>query len=328
MDNISKIDVKIQEYTEKLNEKTLRKVKKGKPPQRVGIPIHLRKFYSEEISKLEKQKEVLSNQKKITTNVDWTDVIFEDYCVRFSVNKIITDRFQCSSSRKSLSFIKSYLIKRDLLPITISTIGKKIDSIENLDQLESVINILSVQDTIRKSIAKVSSKSVLDVFEQLKKVTNQSLFNFYKIRDKSVFLEYLCDIQDNTYKIIPVTELFLSNDSVNIEEDTFLFTYTRENIEYIVWESTILNRATYVFSTLKNEYERSIQIIFEYIIAERKRKRIDLKSSIKTSNNQLNCIGTVNHMEFESWKAKFNNIIQYDFPQSAPHDTCIADANQ
>lgn len=309
--DIATIDNKIQEYIEKLNVKTLRKVKKCKPYQKVGIPFHLRKFYKEEISKLEKQKEGLLKQKKVTTVVEWKDVIFDDFYVRFFANKLMTKPYQCPSSRKSLEFLKPYILKRNLSPIKISVVGNQIVSIENLEQLDTIINILTIQDIIRKAISELSLNSVYEVFNRIKKISNKNIFDFFKIKDKSKFLEYLCDIQDNEYKIIPVTEIMLSNDSVTFEEDTFLFTFTRENIEYIVWESTSLNRATYIFRTNETEYDKNIQFIFEYIIAERNRKRSDLKSSINTINNQLNCIGTINHGEFESWKIKFNNIVQF-----------------
>lgn len=307
--DISTIENQIQEYLEKLNKKTLRKVKKGKPPVKVGIPYHLRKFYDEEISKLEKQKEFLLKQKEITKEIEWNDIYFDNYFIYFKINKILSEPYQCLNSRKSLEFLKPYFLKRNFAPISITVIGNKIISIKNLDQIDSIINILTIQDIIRNSYNESSFSNVNEVFNHIQKVTNQNLLYYFNIKDKSKYLEYLCDIQDINYKIIPVTEILFNKDTIFLEEDTFLFTLSTESVIYIVWESTSLNRATYAFLTNEIEYSRDIRNIFGYIISERSRKRSDLKISINTIDNQFNCVGSINHAEFDSWRNKFNDII-------------------
>jgi len=131
------IDKQIEGYTEELNKIILkRESRKGKTKVKLlRIPVHLRKYYKEEISKLEKQKEGLLKQKKVTTVVEWKDVIFDDFYVRFFANKLMTKPYQCPSSRKSLEFLKPYILKRNLSPIKISVVGNQIVSIENLEQL-------------------------------------------------------------------------------------------------------------------------------------------------------------------------------------------------
>lgn len=308
--DITTIDNKIQEYVEKLNKKTLRKVKKGQPKRQVGIPIHLRKFYEEEISKLEKQKHFLQKQKRIKKKINWANVCFEDFHIRIFINNSFSEPYQFANSRKSLEFLKPYIIKRKLKPITVLMIGNKVDSIENLEELDNVINILSMQDEISNYLNDFTSSSFDKILLKIRNVTNKNLLDFFKIKDRSIYLNYLCTIQNDNYKIVPATEILSNNDFIITEEDTFLFTFTKKDTAFIIWESTSLNRATYIFNADKNNYQREIQIIFEFIISERNRKRSDLRLSINSNENPFKCITSINHNEFDSWKNKIENIIR------------------
>lgn len=254
MEEIISIEKKIRDYFIKMNSKTLRKVKKGEPKREVGIPKHLRDFYQEEIAKLEKQRLFLLKQKKIIVEVNWEDVLFDDFFITFRINNSYTEPFSYAHSRKSLEFLKPYILKRKLHPVIVTLLGYKIISINNLEELDQIFEILSYQGEIKNYLNDFTSSSIEKVFSKIKHVSNSTLLNFYRLNEKGQYLGYLCTLQSEEYKIIPVTEIFSKDDSI-IQEDTFLFTIKVEDSIYIIWESTSLSRATYLFKTTELRYQ-------------------------------------------------------------------------
>lgn len=303
----SAIDKQISELTTKLNVK-VPKMKKGKLKM-ASISSHLRKYYVDEIAKLEKQKAYLQNLNEVQITIAWSNVRFENYQIRIINNGQYSEPYLLSESRSSFEFLKTYFLKSDLKPISVSILGNKITSINNLSELNSVIQIISIQNEINNYFNDFESTSIDKIISKLKKISNQQMFDFLKIKERSLYLSFLCEIQSNDYKIIPTTEMLLSNEKIIAHEETFLFTIKRLNQNYIVWESTQINKATYIFQTTDITYKEDIQKLFDFIASGENSKRRKLRYSDKTINNPFKSVGIINHTNIEGWKEKIKNLI-------------------
>ena len=312
--DIYEIDKQIFEYKVKMEKKIPIKTgtNKGKKGERkmVGIPGYLRKFYQDEVAKLEKQKIALQNKKIYETTISWEKVIFENHQIRIIINNHFSEPFLLSDSRCSYAFLKSYILKSDLKPLSVSIFGNKIVSVKNLSELNSVIQILSIQDEINCYFNDFESTSIDKILSKLKNISNQHLFDFFKLKQRSSFLSFLCEQQSAEYRIIPTTEILLSNDKIVSEEDTFLFTIKNSINNYIVWESTLINKATYIFKTSDNSYSEDVQKLFDFIASGQNRKRRKLRFAIKTKENPFNSIGVIQHSNVDTWKEKFKSMLQ------------------
>jgi hypothetical protein len=307
--SISEIDKKILEYKVKMERKTTRETR-GRKQRWSGIPVHLRKFYEDEIEKLEKQKIVLSNQKIHQATIDWKKIKFENHQIRIIINGHFSEPFPFSDSRDSYEFLKTYILKADLKPLSFSIFGNKIVSVESSNELNTVIQILSVQNEINCYFNDFESTTIDKILSKLNIISNQHLFDFFKLKQRSSFLSLLCEQQSTEYRIIPTTEILLSNDKTVSEEDTFLFTIKTSSKVYIVWESTVINKATYIFQTSGSSYPNDIQNLFDFIASKQNYKRRKLRHAIKTKGNPFKSIGVIQHLNTDTWKEKLKNILQ------------------
>lgn len=78
---------------------------------------------------------------------------------------------------------------------------------------------------------------------------------------------------------------------------------------HVIWESTAINRATYIFKTSVDTYYQDVQRIFDFIASEQKRKRSKLRKSIGWKNPLKN-IGVAQHEGLKAWIAKINSIVK------------------
>jgi hypothetical protein len=221
-----------------------------------------------------------------------------------------SEPFHFTESRSSYEFLKTYFLKSELKPLSVSMLGNKISSINNLSELNSVLQILSIQNEINNYFNDFESTSIDKILSKLKSISNQHLFDFFKIKERSLYLGFLCEVQSNDYKIIPTTEILLSNDKIISLQETFLFTIKSLEQNYIVWESTHINKATYIFQTTDNTYIEDVQRLFDFIASGENSKRRKLRYSIKTKENPFKSVGIIQHSNIDEWKAKIKSLVQ------------------
>lgn len=284
-------------------------MKKGKLKTK-KIPAHLKKYFQDELEKLEKQKAYLQNDHTFQTTIEWSNVKFENYQIRVLINSQYSEPFQHLESRSSYEFLKKYFLKSNLNPLSVSMLGNKISSISNLSELNSVIQILSIQSEINDYFNDFESTSIGKILSKLKSISNQHLFDFFKIKERSSYLGFLCEVQSNDYRIIPTTEILLTNDKIVSHEETFLFTIKGLKYNYIIWESTLINKATYIFQTNNNSYSEDVQKLFDFIASVENNKRRKLRFSSKTKENPFKSIGVLQHTNIDTWKVKLISLVQ------------------
>lgn len=301
------IDKRIADYELKLQKKIFR-IKRGKLI-RTGIPGHTANYIKKEIAKLKKEKEFLLNQKEYRVVVSWSKICFENNQIRLLINNRFTEPFQVSDSRSSYEFLKPYILRATLEPISVSVVGNKITTINNLEQLNTVLQILLIKDSINSYFDDFESTNIASVLSKLSKISNQYLTNFFKLKERNIYIHFLCNIHSDDYKIIPTTELILNNGKSISEEETFLFTVNSHNFIFIIWESTAINRATYVFKTYNERYIEDVQNLFDFIASRQNSKRRKLRYLSHTTNNPFKTVAVLDHKNSDLWGAKIQELL-------------------
>jgi hypothetical protein len=295
----TEINKKINEYEEKLNIK--QKISVGKKTRLKAQSGHLRKFYKDEILKLKKLKESLENQKFEILDFTWDKVIFEDFKIRLIVSDKIYGPIQFKDSRKSFEHLKPYFNKLNLKPIRCTISGNEIIDFLNLEEIYEIIQVF-IFETI---ILNFSKYNFSDFEKSIEKLKNSITIEVANLAKRSEYLKYLITLNDVNFKIIPLLE----NGHTN--EDSFIFTITNNNDIYLVWESCIEKKATYVFSTVSGNYLQSLIEIVKFILSE-ETTRMDLRQNfIRENMKNIKC-SLLYHDDFVSWKNKLEkNYLQF-----------------
>ena len=243
---------------------------------------HITRFSQKKIDELEGQKNLILKQREFSKDIDWGAIRFDDHRIRIVIDGYLSEPFELPESRKSLEFLKMYIKRSRLVPIRARIFGNRVVSIENLDELKKIIEILSIQDEVNLYLNDFQSTSIDKILSKLKKVSNQHLVDLFRLKDRGPYINFLCEIQSHEYKIIPTSEVLAVNDKTSITEETFLFTTIHKKKVFIIWESTLINRATYVFGSNNNSYSADIQRLFDFIASSQSKKRKRLRYAIKT----------------------------------------------
>lgn len=310
---IARIDQAIKdylEYLEKLHGKNSHvrsvNVKKLSKKQRAKFDkynpkVNITRFSKKKLDELERQKELILKQREVSKSIVWDKVKFDDHHIRIAIDGYLSQPFALPESRKSFEFIKPYIQRTKLTPIRVRTFGNRIIAIENLDELLRIIEILSVQEEINLYFNDFTSTSIDKIFSKLENVSNQHFLELFKLKEKGSYMSYLCQVQSANHKIIPTTEIHSYNEKINFTEETFLFTTRRKKSLYVIWESTSINRATYIFKTNQDFYQAYIQKLFDFVASTQPRKRRQLRYSMKLGKNELHAVAVIEHDSVDLW---------------------------
>ncbi len=131
--------------------------------------------------------------------------------------------------------------------------------------------------------------------------------NVYKDASyKSIYIDYLASNQSNK-QLIKAYEVFNG-----IEEDCFIFTIKmKDDLSAIVFENVLFARASEVFVVHEQEYEKSVNLIFNYFTDyELKQKRLAIKRKlIKAENFNAIKYVSIDHDKFPTWINKIQDVI-------------------
>jgi hypothetical protein len=192
--------------------------------------------------------------------------------------------------------------------------------VDLLDQKPIKVHNLSLLDILfdRLEIERLLTNTELGRIHYLVQLngeswTNERIQKAYKLRDRTPYLTYLCQIFDSSLKIIPVREV-RSHDSTDsiLEEDAFLFPVRKSNRVYIFWESVELeNRATHVFWCSAIHYQEGLQRVFDYIAnpgITNKRQKLRTTRMDYFQQGAASYAGSVNHIAFDDWKQRVQQL--------------------
>lgn len=272
------------------------------------VSVHLRKYLLEELKKLEGLRESLMHPKLFNLKVDWSNIYFENKQISIKSGNIFTEKYYFEFSRSSFEILKPFIIAHKLKPLKVKICNNKIVSISNLEEVLNVFRILTLKNESFLYVNDHKSASFRKIILQLKDIDNKHILEFYRIIEHSEYLQFLCTMQSKEYKIIPATELIISNQKIISEDDAFLFTINTRTKMFIIWESVLINKATYIFKTNASNYFQDLQFIYDFIVSDNNKKRFKLGVLIKEKENRFNLVYKLIHSTKEEWISKIQNL--------------------
>ena len=302
------IDNKIKDIKIKLYGEKPKYAKISSKKYKFVASLHLRNYLLEELKKFEILREHIANPQLNDIEVTWNNVFFENNYIIIKYGNIFTEKYFFESARSSFEVLKPYIIARKLIPLNVTVDNNKIILISNLEEVLSVFKILTLKKEIDLYVNEDKSTSFKKIISQIKNLENKQIIDFYRITKHSDYLDYLCQIQSKYYKIIPATELVISNQQIISEDDAFLFTINTKTKMFIIWESILINKATYIFETTTVNYFENLQSIFDFIVSDNNKKRFKLGVLIKEQENKFNLVYKLIHNTKEEWIDKIQCI--------------------
>jgi hypothetical protein len=235
--------------------------------------------------------------------VKWQDVLFEDFLIKVKYGGNFSQGYPVSESRKSFRFLKNYIKSLRLPALSILLVGNEIRQIKNAESVREMATLLRIKEQLIEDFQKGKSTTAVAMMEKIKSVSKQLLTQIAIAGTGEVMcIEYLASQLAGGFKPIPAFEIIPSGNSLNTE-DTFIFVLERKSKLFLVWESTVHGRATYVFKTNNDCYLDVVQAIYDYIGSPRKAKRMSLRKRDADTSN-LGYDGYVTHSAFDHWQQK------------------------
>ncbi|WP_118953362.1 hypothetical protein [Taibaiella helva] len=244
---------------------------------------------------------------EINFEIQWKDLVFDDYQVRVRYGGNLSNPFIVKESRKSYKYIAKHIQNLGLEPLKVTIKKNNITKIQNIEKLNEVVRILKIKKEFIENYHSDKVTKVQSVLKHLESVPNVLLRKLAQSRSISESIEYLCELHDDNFKIIPAIEIISSGNNI-LEQDTFIFTFKSKSSIFLIWESTLKGRATYIFKCSEIDIEDKLQKIFDYISSISNAKRTRLRNSMNDQVN-LNYLTPINHTQFESWKTKVDLVL-------------------
>lgn len=189
--------------------------------------------------------------------------------------------FKNQKSIKAFNQIKDYIINK-LPPIKAVFQDDIIVGIEP-SSIESINDTLDVLKRHTENVAHISEDIHKSEREKLlKHEYTQSEVRNYINNKKSEFLDSLCQLHLDDYKIYYRLENRVNSDLIMAEEDAFIFTIaTADKETLLAYENTEENRATYLFICDSKDLEMSVRSLADYFSSGLVNKRETLGNKIK-----------------------------------------------
>ncbi len=241
-------------------------------------------------------------------DVNLEDIIFDDFSIRVKDGTTSTDPYPFPDSRKSFKFLRRYLLSLKRPPLSVLSNGRKILALKNTDELRDIVTILKVKTEFIEQFQLGNPTNIKSILNLLETLPNTYFLEIAKNTAEEVTaIDYLITLQDIAFKPVPAFEIIPSANSISTE-DTFIFTTRRADDLFLIWESTLAGRATYVFKTTTSNYEDVIQRIYDYIASYQHGKRMRLRKK-DSPDADLNYCAYIIHSSFDHWREKLDQTI-------------------
>ena len=215
------------------------------------------------------------------------------------------------NSLSCLQIVSKYFENRIPNDVVIVFTNKKVEGLINGFKLQKYVEILKKNKEIPSDWWNRSDNREFKTLENYRKIP--SSFVNKEASYKTVYIDYLTRYQGENPLLIAY-EIFNGQ-----EEKCFVFNISIDDkISAIIYENININRATNIFIIDKQNYEESMNLIFNYFTDEElSRKRM----SIRTNQNPPEKfkaieIRTINHDNLNLWINNLNDLIT---PSSKPN---------
>jgi hypothetical protein len=240
-------------------------------------------------------------------SVEWHDLVFEDYLIKVKYGTNYSQGYPVAESRKSFKYLRKYIKNLQLPMLSVLLVGNEIREIKNVERVKEMVTLLRIKEQLIEDFQNGKTITAVSMLEKIGPVSKQFLTQMAMAGNGELMcIEYLASQLADNFKPIPAFELIPSGNSISTE-DTFIFVVERQAKLFLVWESTVHGRATYIFKANIDNYVDVVQAIYDYIGSPRKAKRMSLrKRDAETSN--LCYDGYVTHSAFDHWQQKLETV--------------------
>lgn len=220
--------------------------------------------------------------------------------VKYIQPLIITD----PNSQECLQIVSKYFENRIPNDVMIVFTSKRVKKLENGFKLQKYVETLKKNKDIPSDWWNSYENREIKTLENYRKISYSAVNK--EVSYKNIYIDYLTSYQDENPLLIAY-EIFNGQ-----EEKCFVFNVSiNDKRSAIIYENININRATNVFIIDKQDYEESLNLIFNYFTDEDlSRKRM----SIRTCQNppekfKAIKIKTINHDNLNTWINKLNDLI-------------------
>lgn len=233
-------------------------------------------------------------------HLPWANIRFDDARIFLTHpnNKTRVFRHNMANSRKAYNNVIEYFEKK-LQPLYVESQDNKIIKICNP---EIFVNCIQMFD-------KYLSIPFLPISPQNKKLNyfksmNNNDLECYIIKLKSIYLNYLCELQMKEYNLLYCIERRINNNGQEFNEDAFIFTINRQKTKVIVvFENVLESRCSIVFVVKRLQYKKAINAITSFFLSAQINKReIIAQNNFSTENTGIISIHRILHTGIGAWK--------------------------
>ena len=260
--------------------------------------------------KEEKKKVSFAYLKKKEWILDWNCVMFKRGSVVVYSRSDLNVKFRPTTvyikdSLESFNYLKKYLNER-LPPVRCEIVGLELRIIDEIHFNEAIqqFAIAARQGVIKvkRSASNVNVSPLPMSFSQAMSKAKQMTPEEFK-KYKSKYIDYLVAEQSKDYKIVPCAER-LAHTTGDTTEFAFLFSIPCGNDKVmIVHENVNPDRSTLLFLVRKEEFQKSIRAIYDFLQSAEINKRSSLRSrDLEIDSAKILRYKSINHDDYSSWK--------------------------
>ena len=206
---------------------------------------------------------------------------------------------------ESFNYLKDYLNDR-LYPVRCFVEEMKLTIYDRIRLDEAIVKFTkaSKQRAIKTSseptINRIAPQQ-LPFSQALSKAQQMTPEEFKKYKSK--YIDYLVAEQSKDYKIVPCAER-LAHTTGDTTEFAFLFSIPCGNDKVmIVHENVNPDRSTLLFLVRKEEFQKSIRAIYDFLQSPEINKRSSLRSrDLEIDSAKILRYKSINHDDYSSWK--------------------------
>lgn len=242
--------------------------------------------------------------------LDWNCVMFKNgYMVIYAHSnsgvKFTPQKSYISGLLESYNYLKKYLNDR-LPPIRCEIQGMQLRIIDNINFSEALQQFAKaarqgVITTGKNGPTTIGSPLPMSFSQALSKAKQMTPEDFQKYKSK--YIDYLVTLQSSNYKVIPCVERLAHANSDNTEYAFMFSIECSSGKTLIVHENVNPDRSTLLFLVKKEDYDRSIRGIYDFLQSAEINKRSSLRDrSLEIQNAGIVSYRSINHDDLYSWK--------------------------
>ena len=215
---------------------------------------------------------------------------------------------------ESYNYLRKYLNDR-ISPIRCFVEDMKLTINDTISLDEAIVKFASISNQrpilSTDTIFQTNSAPMQMSFKQaLSKAQQMTPAEFTKY--KSEFINFLLKKQSDKYKVIPCVERLAHTDN-DITEEAFMFSLKENTGRYlIVYENVNPDRSTLLFEVEENDYELTVQSIYDFLQSAEVNKRSNLRGrKIELKEANVKRFRSINHDS--SWKYSIICCLEFDW---------------